>query len=154
MCTSSYQFAYKKGFSTSMCSFLVVETIQYYKSHGSDVHMLTLDASKAFDRVKYTNLFKLLMEKSICPLIIRFLMNIYIFSSATVKWNKCESDIFGISNGVKQGAVISPPLFAIYLDPLLNNLKNDTDGCHIGNICTNAFAYADDIVLCLPHVLL
>ena len=150
MCTSSYQFAYKKGFSTSMCSFLVAETIQYYKSHGSDVYMLSLDASKAFDRVKYTNLFKLLMEKSICPLIIRFLMNIYIFSSATVKWNKCESDIFGISNGVKQGAVISPPLFAIYLDPLLNNLKNATDGCHIGNICTNAFAYADDIVLLSP----
>ena len=77
--TSSYQFAYKEGFSTSMCSFLVAETIQYYKSHGSDVYMLSLDASKAFDRVKYTKLFRLLIERSVCPLIIRFLMNIYIY---------------------------------------------------------------------------
>ena len=75
--TSSYQFGYKEGFSTSMCSFLVAETIQYYKSHGSDVYMLSLDASKAFDRVKYTKLFRLLIERSVCPLIIRFLMNIY-----------------------------------------------------------------------------
>ncbi|CAL4193528.1 unnamed protein product, partial [Meganyctiphanes norvegica] len=104
------------GFSTSMCSFLVSETIQYYKSHGSDVYMLSLDASKAFDRVKYTKLFKLLIERSVCPLVIRFLLNVYIFSSATVKWNNCESEPFSISNGVKQGVIISAPLFAIYID--------------------------------------
>ena len=142
--TSSYQFAYKEGFSTTMCSFLVAETIQYYKSHGSDVYMLSLDASKAFDRVKYTKLFRILIEKSICPLVIRFLMNIYIFSSATVKWNGCESAPFRISNGVKQGAIISAPLFAIYIDPLLSKLSDIKIGCHIGDICANAFAYAAD----------
>ena len=150
LCTSSYQFAYKKGFSTSMCSFLVAETIQYYKSHGSDVYMLSLDASKAFDRVKYTKLFKLLIDKLVCPLIIRLLMNIYLSSSATVKWKNCESENFGISNGVKQGAVISPPLFAIYLDPLIARLIESKEGCHIGDICANAFVYADDIVLLSP----
>ena len=148
--TSSYQFAYKEGFSTSMCSFLVSETIQYYKSHSSDVYMLSLDASKAFDRVKYTKLFKLLIERSVCPLIIRFLMNIYIFSSATVKWNKSESESFNISNGVKQGAIISAPLFAIYIDPLLSKLNKTKKGCYIGDVCANAFAYADDIVLLSP----
>ena len=75
--TSSYQFAYKEGYSTSMCSFLVAETIQYYKSNGSNVYMLSLDASKAFDRVKYTKLFRILIERSVCPLIIRLLINIF-----------------------------------------------------------------------------
>ena len=148
--TSSYQFAYKEGFSTSMCSFLVAETIQYYKSHGSDVYMLSLDASKAFDRVKYTKLFKLLIDRAICALIIRLLLKVYIFSSASVKWNNCESNTFNISNGVKQGAIISAPLFAIYIDPLLKRLKQKNEGCFIGNICANAFAYADDIVLLSP----
>ena len=55
-----------------------VQTIQYYKSHGSDVFMLSLDASKVFDRVKYTQLFKQLFSREICPLIIRFQMNIYM----------------------------------------------------------------------------
>ena len=36
--TSMYQFAYKEGYSTSMCSFLVAETIQYYESNGSTVY--------------------------------------------------------------------------------------------------------------------
>ena len=148
--TASYQFAYKQGYSTSMCSFLVAETIQYYKSHGSDVFMLSLDASKAFDRVKYTKLFKELINREICPLIIRFLMNIYICSSATVKWNTCESESFKIGNGVKQGGIISAPLFAIYIEPLLSKLNATKQGCYIGNICANAFAYADDIVILSP----
>ena len=148
--TTSYQFAYKGGYSTSLCSFLVAETIQYYKSRGSDVYMLSLDASKAFDRVKYSKLFELLMERSICPLIIRYLMNIYMIGSATVKWNNCESDSFGINNGVKQGGIISAPLFAIYINPLISRLNKTKQGCYIGGICANAFAYADDIVILCP----
>ena len=63
--TSIYQFAYKEGYSTSLCSFLVAETIQYYKTNGSNVFMLSLDATKAFDLVQYSKLFKLLIDKNI-----------------------------------------------------------------------------------------
>ena len=148
--TSHYQFAYKSGFSTSLCSFLVAETIQYYRSRGSNVYMLSLDATKAYDRVQYTKLFKLLIDKEICPLLIRFIMNIYLVSTAIVKWNNTESQAFSLLNGVKQGAVISPPLFALYIDPLIENLTNSKKGCHIGNLCANAFAYADDVILLSP----
>ena len=148
--TTSYQFAYKEGFSTSLCSFLVAETIQYYKANGSDVFMLSLDASKAFDRVKYSKLFKVLIERSICPLIIRYIVNIYMIGSASVKWNKYESDSFFIGNGVKQGGIISAPFFAIYIDPLISKLNSTKQGCYIGGICANAFAYADDIVILSP----
>ena len=148
--TTSYQFAYKEGYSTSLCSFLVAETIQYYRANGSDVYMLSLDASKAFDRVKYSKLFKVLLERSICPLIIRYIVNIYMISSASVKWNKCESDSFYLGNGVKQGGIISAPFFAIYIDPLISKLNSTKQGCFIGGICANAFAYADDIVILSP----
>ena len=148
--TSMYQFAYKEGYSTSLCSFLVAETIQYYKSNGSTVFMLSLDASKAFDLVQYSKLFKLLIERNICPLLIRFLINIYMSSIAIVKWNGVQSEPFKLNNGVKQGGVISAPLFATYINPLLNDLHNSKKGCYIGTICANAFAYADDIVLLTP----
>ena len=148
--TSPYQFAYKSGFSTSLCSFLVAETIQYYRSRGSNVYMLSLDATKAFDKVQYTKLFKLLIKREICPLIIRFILNTYLISTALVKWNEKESDSFPLLNGVKQGAVISAPLFAVYINPLLENLIKCKKGCHIGNLCANAFAYADDVILLSP----
>ena len=148
--TSVYQFAYKKNFSTSLCSFLVLETIQYYKSRGTNVYMLSLDCTKAFDKVQFSKLFNTLIEKAICPLIIRLIMNNYIMSTAVIKWNKSLSEPFSINNGVKQGAVLSAPLFALYIDPLLQRLSNTNKGCYIGNLCANAFAYADDIVILSP----
>ena len=112
--------------------------------------MLSLDCTKAFDKVQFSKLFNTLIEKYICPLIIRLIMNAYIMSTAVVKWNKSLSEPFGINNGVKQGAVLSAPLFAIYIDPLLQRLRTSKKGCHIGDLCANAFAYADDIVLLSP----
>ena len=56
--TSDLQFGFKEKSSTSMCTFAVVETIEYYKTKGSNVHVLLLDASKAFDRVNYIKLFE------------------------------------------------------------------------------------------------
>ena len=150
MNTSSYQFVYKAGFSTSLCSFLVAETISYYRSRGSNVYMVSLDATKAFDRVQYSKLFNKLIDRNICPLIIRFLLNSYIISRSLVEWNKCKSNPFNINNGVKQGAVLSAPLFAIYIDDLLYQLNSSKQGCHIGNLSANAFGYADDIVILSP----
>ena len=148
--TSDYQFAYKAGLSTSLCSFLVAETISYYRTRRSNVYMLSLDATKAFDRVQYSKLFNKLIDKEICPIIIRFIMNSYLISKASVKWNNKESRTFNLNNGVKQGAVLSAPLFALYIDDLLHQLTTSKQGCHIGNICANAFGYADDIVILSP----
>ena len=73
--TSELQFGFKEKLSTSMCSFMVLETIEYYKSKGSSVHVLLLDASKAFDRVDYIKLFEKLIKKGMCPLTVRLLLN-------------------------------------------------------------------------------
>ena len=114
------------------------------------MYMLSLDATKAFDKVQYTKLFNILIEREICPLIIRLLLAIYSVSSAIVKWNNVKSDYFYINNGVKQGGVISAPLFALYVNPLLIRLQNCKQGCYMGNICANAFAYADDFIILAP----
>ena len=61
-----------------------------------------------------------------------------------------KSQPYIISNGVKQGAVISTPLFIAYINPLINSLQQCKQGFYIGYICANAFAYADDIVFLIP----
>ena len=60
--------------------------------------------------------------------------------------------IFSISNGVKQGGVISPVLFNLYLDSLLISLKQSGLGCHINGTYMGALGYADDITLTCPSL--
>ena len=150
--TSELQFGYKEKLSTTMCSFMVLETIEYYKSKGSNVHVLLLDASKAFDRVDYIKLFDKLVKKGMCPLTIRLLMNMYIRQKLQVKWNNHTSYKFNVTNGVRQGGVLSPFLFTVYMDELLVTLKNNGVGCHMGHHFVGAFGYADDIILLCPSL--
>jgi hypothetical protein len=69
-----------------------------------------------------------------------------------VKWNGIESSEFSATNGVKQGGIMSPLFFCIYVDDLLLQLKNSGSGCHIGSIFYGAFGYADDLTLLSPSV--
>ena len=51
------------------------------------------------------------------------------------------------NNGVKQGGVLSPVLFTMYIDKLLIKLKNSGYGYYIGTKYMGSFSYADDIVI-------
>ena len=113
---------------------------------------MLLDASKAFDRVSYDIMFKLLLERNVCPRIFRLLYYMYTNQKCNVKWEKELSDPFNVSNGVKQGGVISPLLFSIYIDNLFAALKQLGLGCHVGLTYAGAFGYADDIALISPSI--
>jgi hypothetical protein len=67
-----------------------------------------------------------------------------------VQWDSSKSQYFSVYNGVKQGAVISPILFCVYIDDLLVKLKAANIGCIIGGIYAGCLAYADDLTLLAP----
>ena len=148
--SSDYQFAYKKNFSTTMCSFLLKDTVEYYINNGNNVYATFLDCSKAFDCVRHDILFDILMEKGICPLIIRLLIVLYKNMMGTVKWNNNFSEKFSVFNGVKQGGVLSPALFTLYIDELIKLIHKSKVGCYVGDLPASVFIYADDIVLLSP----
>ena len=85
-----------------------------------------------------------------CPVTVRVLLNMYMSQKIQVKWNGFISDAFGVTNGVRQGGILSPLLFSIYVDDLLIELKKSGLGCHIGNRFFGALGYADDIVILCP----
>ena len=131
-------------------TFVVNEIIQYYLNNDSNVYVTLLDASRAFDRVNYVKLFRVLVKRKLCPLVTRFLLMLYTNQSIRVKWGSCISSVCAVSNGVKQGGVMSPILFTIYIDELLNRLRVEKLGCHIGHIFSGALGYADDVILLAP----
>ena len=69
-----------------------------------------------------------------------------------VKLGGENSTSFPILNGVKQGGVIAPLLFSLYVDELFLLLKKSGLGCHVASICAGAFRYADDIALKAPSL--
>ncbi len=54
---------------------------------GSNVYGLLLDASKAFDRVKYFKLFNVLLDRGVCPVYCRLLLNMYLQQKLRITWN-------------------------------------------------------------------
>ena len=109
-----------------------------------------MDALKIFDRVQYAKLFGLLRQRDLCPTICRYLVMQYICQTCCVKWVDSVSTKFTVSNGVKQGGVLSPILFNVYMDCLLERLSSSGFGCYIGDVFSGAFSYADDLILLAP----
>ena len=150
LCSSDYQFGFKAKRSTDMCTMILKECLSYYVNNGGSVYCTFLDATKAFDRVEYGKLFNQLMSRGLPPIIIRLLLNMYVGHVTRVEWNGILSQSFSVRNGVKQGGIVSPVLFCVYIDGLLKSLVDLGVGCFIGNIFVGILAYADDIVLLAP----
>ncbi len=99
LCTNDRQYGFKQGSSTSLCTAMVQETISYYVHSGSNVY------------VNYCKLFRISLDKKVCPLYCRLLLNMYLNQKFRLRWDSTHSQYFNVSNGVKQGCVISLILF-------------------------------------------
>lgn len=69
-----------------------------------------------------------------------------------VRWGGTLSVPFNVSNGVKQGGILSPYLFNVYMDELTSLLNKCNTGCILGSMSVNHLMYADDLVLMSPSV--
>ena len=148
--TSDLQFAYKKRMSTTMCTTIAKEVVQHYKENGTDVHVCLLDASKAFDKICFDKLFQRLLDRRFPARYINLLINSYLDQVIRVKWGSSVSSNFKGVNGIRQGGVISPILFTVYIDSLISDLKSSKAGCWIGHHYYGCLVFADDIKLLSP----
>ena len=72
-----------------------------------------LDASKAFDSVEHHALFQKLLRRNLPPVVVQLLLFWYQKQSLQVRWPSTLSEPFSVSNGVRQGGVLSPILGVI-----------------------------------------
>ena len=143
------QFGYRPGTSTKHAYFMVNETINYYTSGGSPCWVASLDASKAFDRLWRDGLFFKLI--GIIPDVIwRALYKYYKASCGMIKIDNQLTQKFKISEGVKQGGIISPFLFNFFINDLIVEIMSLNIGAKVRLINTSMFAYCDDLILISP----
>lgn len=148
--TAHNQFGFKPSHGTEMCVFALKQVIEYYKTNNSPVYVCYLDASKAFDRINHWTLFAKLIDRKVNISVIRFLLFWYEHQMFCIRWGRTLSDYFTASNGVRQGGVMSPILFNVYMDDLSTWLNNSDIGCIMNDKPINHLMYADDTCILAP----
>ena len=108
--------------------------------------MCTLDAEKCFDSINHVSLlYKLInvLEINHWMLLHRWYSNL----QGVVRWNGNYSCPFRITRGTRQGSLLSPYLFNVFIKDLCNELQLCHQGLSIDRFKFNNVTYADDITL-------
>ena len=82
-----------------------------------------LDLSKAFDKINHYILFIKLMNRSIPTQALSVLENWFSLCLSCVKWGSVMSYFYELKTGVRQGGVLSPFLFSIFIDDLVKYIN-------------------------------
>jgi len=109
--------------------------------------LCALDLASAFDKVNHYALVVKLMDRAVPRVFISILLCWYGKVFTVVRWNVCISYTVKLTAGVRQSGVLSPLLFAVFVDDVLNKLKKSSLGCYLNGLCLNAIMYADDLFL-------
>ena len=139
------KFGYKKT-SCKQAYFAVNETINYYISGVSTIHLASLDATKAFDKLWRDGLFFKLKDK-INSCLWRIIVSYYNNSKIIVKMGAEKSEAYRTTEGVKQGGVLSPYLFNFFIDEMITSGLAKNTGAKLGKNNVSVVSYCDDILL-------
>ena len=106
-------------------------------------------SAKAFDCVDHNKLWKILKEMGIPDHLTCLLRNLYTGQEATVRTGHGTTDWFQIGKGVHQGCMLSPCLFNLYTEYIMQNARLDEaePGIKIAGRNINNHTYADDTTL-------
>ena len=124
--------------------------VEYYNKYGSNVFVAFLDCSKAFDTVSHYGIFLKLIERNVPLCFLRIIIYLYMNLQSRCQWRGNLGTYFDVLTGTKQGGVISPRIFNLYMDDLIDRLRKRGIGCHIIDIFIACLFYADDLCLLSP----
>src|SRR5574341_667164 len=113
------------------------------------IYFCFINYAKAFDCVDHNKLWKILKEMGIPDHLICLLRNLYAGQEATVRIGHGTTDWFQIGKGVPQGCILSPCLFNLYAEYIMQNagLDEAQAGIKIPERNINKLRYADDTTL-------
>lgn len=93
------------------------------REQNRTLYMAFIDLVKAFDSVNREALWKILAKVGCPPKYIQILRLLHDNMNATVLSNEGQGESFQITTGVKQGCVIAPTLFSLFISAILHLVK-------------------------------
>ena len=141
------QYGFSKGLSPSMASLLVTEAIVESREMKSSLYICSVDARKAFDVVSQNRLRMKLYNTSLRKPLWQLIDDMYMGNRESVRWAGQDSREYSVGQGVRQGAILSPTLYKLYVDMLHHGLADQSLGLSIGPFYVGAPACADDFLL-------
>ena len=97
-------------------------------------------------------LFLKMLKARFPPIFLRLFIFIYIHQSVNVRWNGEVSSSFSMTNGCRQGAVLSAIAYCFYCEDLFALLKKRRTGCWVLGDYHGIFGYSDDNWLLAPSL--
>lgn len=101
----------------------VQQIVEKTREFNVKMFMCFVDYKKAFDKVKWSKLWPVLIEMGTPRHLVHLIQQLYISNTATVRVNNTQSDIFVTAAGVRQGCILSPILFNIYSEHIMRGLR-------------------------------
>ena len=123
---------------------------KYVNCHQTKVYACFVDFRKAFDSVWHDGLlYKLLKINIIIGNFYNVIKSLYSNSTSSVRIGNSQMRSFQYTRGVRQGCILSPLLFNLYVNDLafsFNNILSDPFVLPNGNKLNSLF-YADDLII-------
>ena len=142
------QAGFRAGNSTTEQIFNLRILGYKYLQHQQYLYHVFIDFKKAFDSVLHEALWATMRKYNINASIIRAIENVYDKAQSAVLFDGSTGEWFRTTGGVRQGCLLSPTLFNIFLQRIMCETLDDREGSvSIGGRLSTNSRFADDIVV-------
>lgn len=147
------QTGFIKGRQTQDNIRRTLHVIEQINKREISAALISLDAEKAFDRVSWPFLYKVLERFGFNKQIISCIKALYSNPTARLRINGSLTGSFNLNRGTRQGCCLSPSLFTLFIEPLAQDIRQNTEieGINIATEYHKISLFADDIITYLKH---